>query len=133
MRKNAILCGNGLTLALMTKFRIFQTESTADQKFKIHVGSQEFNVCLFGVLCHHQQYFSYLMQTVHKSMFPGLSFYQYLTSPLSRHWWASCSAIPKILHAKGGGKEKPLLPVLTTSVCGGRGPNPQPPALTISC
>ena len=31
----------------------------------------------------YQLYFSYLTATVHKSMFPGLSFNQYLTSPLS--------------------------------------------------
>ena len=49
----------------------------------------------------YQQYFSYLSVTVHKSMFPGLFFNQYITSPLSKHWRASCSAIPIILSAKG--------------------------------
>ena len=46
---------------------------------------------------------------------------QCLISPLSRHWRASCSAIPINLSSKG---EKPLLPVLKTLVCCGRGLNP---------
>ena len=50
-------------------------------------------------------------------------FNQYLTSPLSRHWRASCIAIPIILSARG----KLLLSVLKTLVCCGRGSNPQPP------
>ena len=40
--------------------------------------------CLFvGGFMLYPQYFSYSMVTVHKSLFPGLFFNQYLTSPLS--------------------------------------------------
>ena len=52
-------------------------------------------------------------------------FDQYLISPIFWHWRASRSAIPIILSANG---EKPLLPVLKTLVCRGRGSNPRLPA-----
>ena len=49
----------------------------------------------------YQQYFSYSTSTVHKSMFPGLIFNQYSTSPLSWNWKGSRNAFPIILSTKG--------------------------------
>ena len=67
------------------------------------------------------------MARVHKSMFPGLFFNQYLTNPesiiltlASKSYY--CSHNPE---QQGG---KPLLPVLKTLVCRSQGANPRPPA-----
>ena len=78
----------------------------------------------FRGLTLYQHYFSYLTATVHKSIFYGLFFNQFLTSSLSWHWRVSGTAIPINPERQGG---KPLL-VFKTLICCGRGSNPRPPA-----
>ena len=58
--------------------------------------SSQFCLFVWGFTLY-QQYFSHLMATGQKSMFPGLFF----SNQYFNHWRASRSAIPIILSAKG--------------------------------
>ena len=71
----------------------------------------------------YQWYFSCLMLTVHKSIFPRQFINRYLTSTLSWHWRANRSAIPIIMSAKG---ERYYFQ-FKRLVCCGRGSNPWAP------
>ena len=72
----------------------------------------------------YQQYFSYLTATVHKSMFAGLLLPTLNQSIILTLAGQSHCYSNNPEHQRG----EPLLPVLKTLVCRGRGSNPRPPA-----
>ena len=74
-----------LTLSKMTNFRLLKTQRIADNSFEFDENGGQLSKFVWGFTLY-QQYFSYLAATVHKSMFPAISwtiFNQYLTSQLS--------------------------------------------------
>ena len=77
-----IIIGKAFPQCFLTIKRNYIVPICSYQTLQIVFSLDKSNLFVWGFMPN-QQFFSYLIATVYKAMFPGLFFNQYLTSPLS--------------------------------------------------